>query len=82
MIFEGTPVYGLPKKIQQRARQRLLVLHSATSIGDMAAVPGNRLERLHGDLSGWWSIRINRQWRVCFRWVPPDALDVDIVDYH
>jgi proteic killer suppression protein len=82
LIFEGDVVRGLPRIIQQRARQRLAVLDAATSIGDLAAVPGNRLERLQGDLEGCWSIRVNRQWRICFRWAPPNASDVDIVDYH
>jgi proteic killer suppression protein len=66
LIFEGDVVRGLPRIIQQRARQRLAVLDAATSIGDLAAVPGNRLERLQGDLEGCWSIRVNRQWRICF----------------
>jgi proteic killer suppression protein len=82
LIFEGEVARSLPRNIQQRARQRLAVLDAATSIGDLAAVPGNRLEALQGDLEGCWSIRINRQWRICFRWAAPNAFDVDIVDYH
>jgi proteic killer suppression protein len=82
LIFEGRRVRGLPQSMRQRARQRLAVLHAATSIGDLAPVPGNRLERPQGDLAGWCSIRFNRQWRGCFRWLPPNAFDVDIVDYH
>jgi proteic killer suppression protein len=82
LIFEGEAVRSLPRVIQQRARQRLAVLDAATSIRDLAAVPGNRLERLHGELEGCWSVRVNRQWRIRFRWSPPNAYDVDIVDYH
>jgi toxin HigB-1 len=82
LVFHGEYASNLPGDIQQRAKQRLAVLHAATSLADLAAVPGNRLERLQGDLLGWWSIRINRQWRVVFRWAGPDALEVDVVDYH
>lgn len=52
------------------------------SLRDLAALPGNRLEALRGDREGHYSIRINRQWRICFRWQAGDALDVEIVDYH
>jgi proteic killer suppression protein len=81
-IFEGQCVPGFSAALQQQARQRLAVLHAATSPEDLAAVPGNRLEKLHGDLAGLWSIRVNRQRRICFRWFAPDAYDVDLVDYH
>ena len=57
-------------------------MHAATSLGDLAAVGGNCLEALSGDRAGWQSIRVNDQWRVCFRWSDGDAFDVEIVDYH
>ena len=58
------------------------MLDAAESLGDLRVPPGNRLERLHGDRARQHSIRINRQWRVCFRWRSGDAHDVEIVDYH
>jgi proteic killer suppression protein len=64
------------------ARRKLELLASATSLADLRNPPGNRLEALTGDRLGQHSIRINKQWRICFRWVGSDALDVEIVDYH
>lgn len=72
----------LPRDIQTRAAMRLLQLHAATRIDDLRLPPSNRLEALRHDRSGQWSIRINDQWRVCFRFENSDALDVEIVDYH
>lgn len=57
------------------------MLHAATALNDLQ-LPGNRLEILQGDRKGQHSIRLNDQWRVCFRWAAPDAYDVEIVDYH
>ena len=68
--------------IRQRASMRLLQLHNATSIDDLRMPPSNRLEKLTGNRDGQWSIRINQQWRVCFRFENGDAYDVEIVDYH
>lgn len=64
------------------AARRLQALDYASAIEDLLNPPGNRLERLKGDREGWWSIRINDQYRVCFRWDGKDAWDVEIVDYH
>ncbi|MCI0534760.1 MAG: type II toxin-antitoxin system RelE/ParE family toxin [Verrucomicrobiales bacterium] len=64
------------------ARRKLLLLHQARRLDDLRAPPGNRLEALKGDRAGEHSIRINAQWRVCFRWQDEDAFDVEIVDYH
>jgi len=58
------------------------MLDAATSLGDLRVPPGNRLERLRGDRANQHSIRINQQWRICFRWRDGDAYDVEIVDYH
>jgi proteic killer suppression protein len=58
------------------------MLDAAVKLEDLRVPPGNRLERLHGDRSGQHSIRINDQWRICFRWQRGDAWDVEIVDYH
>jgi len=58
------------------------MLDAATAMADLRVPPGNRLEKLKGDREGQWSIRINEQWRICFRWEDGDAFDVEIVDYH
>ncbi|HKW98353.1 MAG TPA: type II toxin-antitoxin system RelE/ParE family toxin [Bryobacteraceae bacterium] len=68
--------------IARVAKRRLDHLHAAASLADLAAIPGNRLESLHGGLAGCHSMRINDQWRICFRWKDGDAFDVEIVDYH
>ncbi len=57
-------------------------IHNARSLGDLVAPPGNRLEALKGDRKGGHSIRVNDQWRICFRWLDGDAYDVEMVDYH
>lgn len=64
------------------ARRKLTMLDAATSLDDLAALPGNRLEALHGDRRGQHSIRINDQYRICFVWAAGEASDVEIVDYH
>ncbi len=58
------------------------MLDAATSVADLRTPPGNRLEKLKGDREGQWSIRINDQWRICFRFDNGDAFEADIVDYH
>ena len=68
--------------IARVAKRRLDQLHAACTLADLRAIPGNRLEGLAGDRIGQYSIRINDQWRICFRWVEPDAAEVEIVDYH
>ncbi len=72
----------LPADIRKRATMRLLQLNAATRIEDLRLPPSNRLEQLRGDRSGQWSMRINEQWRVCFRFKNGDAFGVEIVDYH
>jgi proteic killer suppression protein len=72
----------LPAAIRTRAAMRLLQLDAATRIEDLRLPPSNRLEALKGDRAGQWSIRVNQQWRVCFRFLQGDAFDVAIVDYH
>jgi len=64
------------------AKRRLDQLHAATSLADLAVIPGNRLEVLAGDRAGQHSIRVNDQWRICFRWKEGDAFEVEVVDYH
>ena len=58
------------------------MLDNACTLEDLRSPPGNRLEAMRGDLKGFWSIRINDQWRLCFRFVNSDTFDVEIVDYH
>jgi toxin HigB-1 len=82
LVFHGQRCAKLPSEIQQRARLRLIQLHSSSSINDLRIPPGNRLEKLVGDRSGEWSVRINQQWRIVFRWDDGDALEVKIEDYH
>ena len=72
----------LPRDILRRAVMRLRQLDAATRIEDLRLPPSNRLEALRGDRAGRHAIRINDQWRVCFRFADGDAFDVEIVDYH
>jgi len=68
--------------IERQARRKLLFLAQAVRLEDLRVPPGNRLEALKGDRKGQHSIRINDQWRICFRWSDGDAYEVEIVDYH
>ena len=72
----------LPTETLKRAAMRLTQLNAATTVEDLRVPPSNRLEALKGDRKGHWSIRINDQWRICFRFAEGDAFDVEIVDYH
>ena len=72
----------LPPEIRMRAAMRLIQLNAASRIEDLRLPPSNRLEALEDDRAGQWSIRVNDQWRVCFRFENGDAFDVEIVDYH
>jgi proteic killer suppression protein len=68
--------------IEGAARKRLRWLDAATSLADLAAIRGNRLEALKGERAGQYSIRMNERWRVCFSWREGNAQDVEVVDYH
>lgn len=81
-IFIGLAVRRLPPELQQTARRKLMQLDAVRMIDELRIPPGNRLETLKGNRKGQWSIRINDQWRVCFRWEQGNAEDVEIVDYH
>ena len=72
----------LAPEIRDRAAMRLTQLNAAAQLADLRLPPSNRLEALRGNRKGQWSIRINDQWRVCFRFSRGDAFDVEIVDYH
>ena len=80
-FFEGRRVTAF-QGFAYQAERRLTLLDSAVSLGDLAALPGNRLEVLRGNRAGQHSIRINAQWRICFRWTDEGPCDVEIVDYH
>jgi len=70
------------QSFERQARRKLYYLHAAKTLQDLLTPPGNRLEGLSGDRVGLYSIRINDQWRICFKWIDGDAYDVEIVDYH
>ena len=81
-VFRAELSRRFPPDIQRRARRKLLMLHAATELRHLVVPPGNRLEALKGGRQGQHSIRVNDQWRICFRWREGDADDVEIVDYH
>jgi toxin HigB-1 len=72
----------LPPKLHEKARVKLARLHAANSLSDLASLPGNRLEKLHGDREGQHSIRLNDQYRICFLWSDTEPESVEIIDYH
>jgi proteic killer suppression protein len=67
---------------ERPAQRKLMYLHRARTLQDLLVPPGNRLEALSENRDGQYSIRINDQWRICFKWLDGDAYDVEIVDYH
>ena len=81
-VWQGQSSRKFPREIQVRALRKLRQLDAAATIEDLRNPPGNRLELLKGGRAGQMSIRINDQWRICFRWVEKDAEDFEIVDYH
>ena len=81
-VFNRVRVAKWGKEVQRQALRKLLVLNAAERVEDLRIPPGNRLERLKGRRAGQYSIRINDQWRICFRWASGHANDVEIVDYH
>lgn len=84
-LFDDLPTKEfrkLPSEILIRARIKLFYLHEASVLSDLKVPPGNKLEALQGDLKGFYSIRINDQWRIIFKWKQDTAWEVSIVDYH
>jgi proteic killer suppression protein len=81
MLFQRQPSPRF-QAIEKTALRRLVLLDQAQTLRDLSSVPGNRYEPLKGDRAGQHSIRVNDQWRVCFRWDGRAAHDVEIVDYH
>ncbi len=72
----------IPPDLLRATARKLILIHTAVQIEDLRVPPGNRLELLRGDRAGQYSVRINDQWRICFRWQDGCAFDVELVDYH
>jgi proteic killer suppression protein len=81
-IWNGEFSKKFPTSIQQTAMRKLQLIHYAVSVSDLRNPPGNNLEKLSGNLQGFYSIRINIQWRIIFKWNQSSATDISIVDYH
>lgn len=81
-VFRRERSRRLPPDVQRRAHRKLLLVHAAERLDDLRVPQGNRLERLKGGREGQHSIRVNDQWRICFRWAGGDAFEVEIADYH
>lgn len=81
-IFRGLEVKKFSRDIQLIAYRKLVLLEAATNVEFLRVPPGNRLEKLSGDRQGYWSIRINQQFRLCFKFEDGNAFEVEIVDYH
>jgi toxin HigB-1 len=81
-IWQGQRSRKFPSNVQDRALRKLRQLDASQTLEDLRNPPGNQLEALRADRAGQWSVRINDQWRICFRWSKGEAHDVEIVDYH
>ena len=81
-LFLGRFVKGLPSDVAERAKRKLDLIDSAATLAFLQVPPGNRLEALKGKRAGEFSIRVNDQWRICFRWQEGNAFDVEFCDYH
>ncbi|MCH7841860.1 MAG: type II toxin-antitoxin system RelE/ParE family toxin [Chloroflexi bacterium] len=81
-VFRRERSRRLPPNLQRTALRKLAILDAADTLEDLRSPPGNRLERLSGSRAGQYSIRVNDQWRICFRWSDGDVDAVEITDYH
>jgi len=81
-IFKRSHSKKIPNDIQRAAFRKLRMINRSHNINDLRIPPANRLEKLKGERTGQYSIRINDQWRICFTWKDGDVFDVEIVDYH
>jgi proteic killer suppression protein len=81
-VWNGTRVKKLPIEIQNTGRRKLRMLHNSVNLADLRIPPSNRLEKLAGKLKDFYSIRINDQWRIIFKWNTGNASEVKIADYH
>ncbi|WP_100067435.1 type II toxin-antitoxin system RelE/ParE family toxin [Corynebacterium aurimucosum] len=79
---DGVPPRYIPSELRSVVRRKLLMIGRSVNVTDLRIPPANRLERLKGDLEGYYSIRVNSQWRIIFKWTPEGAVDVDFIDYH
>lgn len=81
-VWRGEVSRKLPTTIQNVARRKLRMLNNSQNLNDLRVPPANHLEKLQGDLEGFYSIRINDQWRIIFQWTDNDSYEVSIMDYH
>jgi proteic killer suppression protein len=81
-VWQRRRVRKLDGEVQRAALRKLLILDAAETLDDLRVPPGNRLEKLKGSRAGSYSVRVNQQWRICFRWTQAGPEDVEIVDYH
>jgi len=81
-VWEGRRSKKLPVEIQNNARRKLRMINNAQNITDLRVPPSNHLEKLSGNLIGYYSVRVNKQWRVVFTWGDGSAFEVQILDYH
>jgi len=81
-IWEGQRARGLATDLQEIARRKLRMLNNSQNLLDLQIPPSNRLEKLKGNLKGYYSIRVNSQWRIIFKWDNGNSSEVEIVDYH
>lgn len=81
-IWNGIRSKRLPYEIQEIARRKLRMINNAQDVNDLRIPPANKLEKLKGDLYEYYSIRINIQWRIIFKWINNDAYEIQVVDYH
>lgn len=81
-IWNGDRVKKLPKEVQEVGRRKLRMLNNSVDLADLRIPPANRLEKLAGNLKNFYSIRINDQWRIIFKWHAGNASEVEILDYH
>jgi proteic killer suppression protein len=81
-IWNGIRINKLPNEVQEVGRRKLRMLNNSQNLGDLTVPPSNRLEKLSGNLKEYYSIRINDQWRIIFKWTDNNSSEVTIVDYH
>ncbi len=81
-IWEGIRSTKLPNAIQETARRKLRMLNNSLDLKDLTIPPSNRLEKLKGEINEYYSIRINDQWRIKFKWINGHSYNVEIIDYH
>jgi len=81
-VWQRRRVRKLAQDVQRAALRKLLILDAAETLDDLQVPPGNRLEKLKGNRTGSYSVRINQQWRICFRWTEAGPEGIEIVDYH